>query len=141
MPHRLNLVERHHKRLLEIVSAALPLITGSARDADLIGLRYLRQETVEALASYARLVADMVDNAEGSGDGRAAFVAGTLQARCRTIGGSYETFRGRWLERVALDNWAEYRLSAILMMKRVRDEILLSAKVAAADHGEAAWPA
>lgn len=124
MRTRLDIVDRLQKRLLEIVATALPLIASSARDADLPGLTHLRDEMVEVIASYKRHAdrthAAAVDN------GNAAAIAATraLCGGCTHLEQAYDEFRVRWAHRHAVEHWAEYRLSAIRMMKLLRNHVL-----------------
>ena len=51
---------------------------------------------------------------------------------------SYEIFHDRWEHRTALDNWYEYRLSAVVMMKQVRDQVRLTENLLQNGHLKAA---
>lgn len=124
MSQRLNLLARHHSRLLEIMGTARPLITSSAERADLVALRHLRREMVEALAAYQRFVHEEIfEPARTSGSRAARADAQELKIGCIDIQVAYDAFGIRWSRRNALESWSEYRLSSIRMMKRVRDHI------------------
>lgn len=120
MPHRLDIASRMHERLMEIVGVALPLIASSMADADLVGLAHLREEMVEAIDRYCRYVHALRDAARAAGDGGGAARTDELAAECAELRAAYEGFRTRWADRTAVEHWPEYRLSAIVMMKRVR---------------------
>ncbi|RYF11925.1 MAG: hypothetical protein EOO77_18405 [Oxalobacteraceae bacterium] len=81
---------------------------------------------VETLAAYAGILQERAENAEGRGDGCDLLRASELRDRCLAMGTSYEAFRARWAHRHALDHWPEYRLSAVHMMKRIRDDVVFS---------------
>lgn len=122
---RLDILSRHHDRIREIMATASQLIVGYSKDADLGALRHLRREMVEALIAYQRfvheeifepsLLADEADPARR--DARA------LKIDCIQLQRDYDDFGMRWAHRDIVDNWQEYRLSANLMMKQVRDHI------------------
>lgn len=125
MPKRIDLLARHHRRLLEIMDAAFPLITATDSHADLRGLRHLRREMNEALQSYARFVGEEVyDRALLATSTGARDDALALWARCLQLQRDYEDFIARWAQQDALANWTKYRLSARRMMQHVRDHIL-----------------
>ncbi|GEM_PF-1368587 len=109
MIHRIDITARLQRRMLEIVGTALPLLTRSRADADLVGLAHLRGEMVDAIDAYCRHVEAMRD-AGSKG----------LDAGCIDLRAAYETFRARWAQRENVDHWAEYRLSAVVMMKQIR---------------------
>ncbi len=52
MIHRIDITARLQRRMLEIVGTALPLLTRSRADADLVGLAHLRGEMVDAIDAY-----------------------------------------------------------------------------------------
>lgn len=124
MPAALDIVDRLHRRLLEIIATALPLMTSSMRDADLEGLTFLREEMVEAIASYRRYAYQA--HATAIAGGSDAAIAGTaaLCFNCTLLDEAYGAFRERWAQRLAVEHWAEYRLTAIRMMKSVRNHVL-----------------
>ena len=115
MTYRLDITGRLHRRMLEIVGTALPLMTGSRADADLIGLAHLREEMVEAIDAYCRHVQTLREAGHAPSAPGAA-----LDDGCTSLRSAYDTFRARWVHREALENWHEYRLSAVVMMKQVR---------------------
>ena len=123
MAHRLDITKRLHERLLEIVRTALPLIPSVKADADLIGLAHLRSEMVEAMNAYCRHVHELHGDAAATAEPSRLLTARTLIEGCSSLHASYEVFRERWEHRAALDNWYEYRLSAVVMMKQVRDQV------------------
>lgn len=128
MIRRLNILHRLHGRMLDIVAAGLPLLTSSMRDADLIGLTYLRGEMIEVLAAYARHVRELETDAEQMQDPDRVRLAGEIVRGCTALHRSYEAFRNRWAHRDGQMNWPEYRLSAIVMMKQIRDQVRTSAQ-------------
>ena len=120
MRYQLDVTTRLHERLLEIVRTALPLITASVADADLIGLTHLREEMVQAMELYGRHVHRLRDKADEAGDAAGMAAASRLVAGSTQLAAFYAAFRDRWARRQAMENWHEYRLSAIVMMKQVR---------------------
>lgn len=62
-----------------------------------------------------------------------------LVAGCTEIRAAYEAFRARWEHRRAAENWHEYRLSAVVMMKQVRAHVQEAAAIRAGRPGAAAW--
>lgn len=124
MPQRLDLLARHHNRLLEIMSTAGPLITATSAGADLEALAFLRQEMTEALAAYQRFVHEAIyAPLAGAAQSPAGRDALALKLGCIEVQLDYDRFRQRWARRDALASWSEYRLSAAAMMKRVRDHV------------------
>ncbi len=123
MPATLDLVARLHRRLLEIVGTTLPLMPSAMRDADLDGLAQLRWEMVEAMAAYRRHAEQAHTASLCCGNAAAVDVADALCRGARGLERAYEEFRQRWAHRDAVGNWAEYRLSAIRMMKQVRNQV------------------
>ena len=115
MVYRLDITARLHRRMLEIVGTALPLITSSRADADLVGLGHLREEMVQAMDAYCHHVHQLRNMGLV-----AANDADTLVAGCTDLRSAYEAFRARWVHRDGIENWYEYRLSAVVMMKQVR---------------------
>lgn len=121
---RLNILDRLHTRLLDIVGTALPLITASARDADFVGLAHLRMEMICAMAEYARYVQQhVVDAALAGADPEQIRLAQEIKIGSIALQRSYQSFADRWLHRDGMANWPEYRLSAIVMMKQVRSHV------------------
>lgn len=125
MTYRINLLARHHQRLLEIIEAAHPLITTFHHDADTTGLRHLRRELEEALAAYERFIHEEIcgrsmwsHSPEAHSDARALLDA-AQQLRV-----DYETFVSKWTASNASENWARYRLSARCMIQQFRDHVL-----------------
>ena len=112
MAYRLDITERLHRRMLEIVGTGLPLITRSLSDADLDGLAFLRGEMIDTIEGYCRHVHQV------SGDDGQRLIEG-----CADVRAAYETFRLRWEHRHVSGNWLEYRLSAVVMMKQVRAHV------------------
>ena len=93
MGPRLDITGRLQRRMLEIISTALPLITKSLHDADLGGLAHLRDEMVDAIEAY-RLHADRLRGREG-------------ESLCRgyaEVAAAYDGFRARWEHRRAAEN-------------------------------------
>lgn len=124
MAHRLDILHRLQSRLLEIVATGLPLIPSSMKDADLVGLAHLRGEMVAALLAYTRYIDDhLIPQAVASGDAERLRHAQASKAGCVGLRQAYGGFRRRWAHRDGLTNWPEYRLSAIVMMKQVRDHV------------------
>jgi hypothetical protein len=124
MPQRLDILRRHHCRLLEIMSTGQALLTNLADDADLDALRHLRGEMNEALAAYQRFVHDAVFNATMQEQGFLARAdARALKIDCIQLQADYEEFCRRWERRRVLDHWSEYRLSTVRFMQQVRDQI------------------
>ena len=115
MIQRVDITARLQHRLLEIVSTALPLITRSIADADLLGLAHLRGEMIHALDAYYCHVSKL--NADA---GRSADECDRLTVSCVELRAAYEAFRARWVFRNGAESWHEYRLSAVVMMKHVR---------------------
>ena len=131
MVYRLDITARLHRRMLEIVGTALPLMAGSRDDADMIGLAHLREEMVDAMDTYCRHVHHLRD------DGRVSRTAGqALVDGCTRLRAAYEAFRARWIHRDGIEHWYEYRLSAVVMMKQVRSHVQQAETVRTA--GEAA---
>lgn len=134
MAHRLNILDRLHTRLLEIVGTALPLITSSIRDADLVGLAHLRAEMVCALEEYARYVQQQVLDIASSGSDRERIrLAQEIKIRSIALEQTYRAFTERWRHRDGIANWPEYRLSAIVMMKQVRNHVRTASRWEPAD--------
>ena len=142
MAHRLDILDRLHVRLLDIVGTGLRLMTASMKDADLVGLAHLRDEMIEAIGAYCRFV---------HGDGLVAHVAGDdaqrrataarVRAGCSDLKGAYDAFTARWTHRDGTLNWPEYRLSAIVMMKRIRDQVRAASTLSDDAEPPAAMPA
>jgi hypothetical protein len=135
MAPRLDITRRLHERLLEIVRTALPLIPGSWRDADFDALAHLREEMVAAIDLYCRHVHRLRDDAIRNGGALAVERAEMLVAGCTSLRGAYDSFRCRWAQRAAVEHWHEYRLSAIVMMKQVRNRVQQAEAARTAD-----WP-
>lgn len=124
MIDRLNILDRLHTRLLEIVATGLPLLASSIADADLVGLAHLRGEMIAAIDSYARYVHDHVLGPAMRGDDAERLrLAHRIKVGAIQLQQSYHTFTTRWADRDGMSNWPEYRLSAIVMMKQVRDQV------------------
>lgn len=122
MSQRLDITRRLQQRLLEIVRTALPLIPSSFGDADLVGLAHLRIEMVDTIEAYCRHVHRIPEACtEGPHDGPST--AECLKEGCVALRGAYDAFCERWEHRTALNHWYEYRLSAVVMMKQVRDHV------------------
>lgn len=115
MAHRLNIIVRLQRRMLEIVGTGLPLITKLRDDADLVGLAHLRGEMVDSIGAYCRHVSELQDGSAAPADQSQALLVG-----CNDLQAAYEKFRARWVHRDGIDHWQEYRLSAVVMMKQVR---------------------
>lgn len=120
---RLDITARLHRRMLEIVGTALPLITGSHADADLIGLAHLRKDMVAAIDLYCEHVQGLLDEARGALGSADLGEAERLARGCVSLREAYDGFRARWAHRHAADHWHEYRLSAVVMMKQVRSHV------------------
>jgi hypothetical protein len=116
----LDITKRLHDRLMEIVNTAFALITPSLRDADLAGLAYLRREMIQLLEIYSDHVDAKIESMEGD---EALRYLEVLQDSLRQLSLSYEKFRARWVHREATQNWPEYRLSCVVMMKQFRDHL------------------
>lgn len=125
MSGRLDMLARHHDRLLEIVSTARPLITEAVEDADLEGLRHLRGELVAALAAYQRFVHEeiYVTAQHAGGPPEALGDALTLKIDCIQLQSDYEDFGLRWTRCDVLENWPEYRLSAHRMIRQLEEHV------------------
>ena len=124
MSQRLNMLARHHTRLAEIAETAAHLISGPVTEACMNDLRLLRIEMVEALGSYQAFVhQEVFEPAIKGGSTIERGSASALKIKCIELQGSYETFRMRWSHRDARVNWPEYRLSAMQIVKYVRDHI------------------
>lgn len=123
MVYCLDITRRLHQRLLYIVRVALPLIPASMGDADMAGLAHLREEMIEAIDAYSRHTRQLHDTALAAGDAARLAEADMLMRGCAALGDAYDAFRARWAHRHAMDNWHEYRLSAVVMMKQVRSHI------------------
>ncbi|WP_374944523.1 hypothetical protein [Sphingomonas sp.] len=122
--HHLNILDRLHARLLDIIGTALPLITSSIADADLIGLAHLRTEMIQAIDAYTHYVHDHVlDAAVAANDPARMQLAHEIKIGCISLEQTYRTFTSRWAHRDGMLNWPEYRLSAIVMMKQIRDQV------------------
>lgn len=128
MTNRLDITGRLHERMLDVVRAALPLITTSMAEADLAGLAHLREEMVEAIEAYCRHVREIVAMAREGGDCHAIAHAELLTSGCAGLQSAYEAFRLRWAHRHAAESWHEYRLSAVVMMKKVRNHVQAAAR-------------
>ena len=124
MAHRLDILDRLHTRLLDIVGTGLRLIPSAMRDADLTGLAHLRDEMIDTIGAYCRFVHGdgLLTHIEGDDAHRRA-VAVRVRAGCSDLKGAYDAFTARWVHRDGTLNWPEYRLSAIVMMKRIRDQV------------------
>lgn len=130
MTRRLDILDRLHRRLLDIVGTALPLITSSVRDADLVGLAHLRDEMVCAVEEYARYVQEHVlEVAIASADAERIRLAQEIKIGSLALERSYQSFTDRWQHRDGISNWPEYRLSAIMMMKQVRNHVRAAAQL------------
>lgn len=125
MSQRLDILTRHHDRLIEIMGTARTQITDSVKDADLEALRHLRREMVEALSAYQRFVHEEIYEPaqQGVGSEEACRDARALKIDCIQLQRDYDDFCMRWARRDVLDNWPEYRLSVNLMMKQMNDHI------------------
>lgn len=123
MVQRLDILERLHARLLEIVGTGLPMLTSSMRDADLEGLTQLREEMVAAIEVYAHYVHKLLGKALADGDTDVVRTAHDLKLDCIALQQAYRTFTARWAHRDGGLNWPEYRLSAIVMMKQIRNHV------------------
>lgn len=121
MTYRLDITARLHRQLLDIVATALPLITSSRADADLIGLAYLRSEMVRKLKAYGSHVSQLGDPEQ--------------IARYTNLQHAYDAFCERWVYRDGIEHWHEYRLSVVVMMKQVRS-LVQSAEAAVIDRRE-----
>ncbi|MEG3124429.1 hypothetical protein [Sphingomonas sp. GB1N7] len=98
-------------------------MTSSMGDADLIGLSYLRAEVVEAMAAYRRCAdQERVAASEPAAFEQIAY-ADLLASGSIELQRIYDDFRRRWIDREIVGNWHEYRLSAIVMMKQVRNHV------------------
>ena len=126
MPIRIDLLDRYQRRMMDIVGMALPLIASRQSDADMIGLKYLRREMIETLASYDRLIHEMTKAAVARCDDREQLRVYELREHCSSMRETYDAFHTHWVERQVLENWAEYRLSAIVTMKRIRNDVVAS---------------
>lgn len=125
MSQRIDLLARHHLRLLEIIATARPMLTALSHEADLGGLRHLRREMVEALVAYQRFVHEEVfEPTMQNGSPEARRDALELKLDCIRLQQDYDAFGLRWAQRNALSSWSEYRLSAVRMMKQFRDHVL-----------------
>jgi hypothetical protein len=123
MTYRLDIIRRLHDQMLEIVRTGLPLITSSQADADLTGLAHLREEMVTTIDRYCRHASKLGEAALESADDQARAEADHLVEQSGNLRASYDAFRDRWAHRDAVGNWPEYRLSAIVMMKQIRNHI------------------
>ena len=124
MPQRLNMLARHHTRLAEIAETAAHLVSRSVTKACMSDLRLLRIEMVDALGSYQSFVHhEVFEPAMKGSSAMERDIASALKVKCVELQGSYERFRMRWSHRDARLNWPEYRLSAMQMVKHVRDHI------------------
>lgn len=128
MAYRINLLARHHQRLLEIIDSGYPLITTQHCDADTRGLRHLRRELEEALAAYERFIHEEVC-------GRSLWIQ-TPEARidarrlldaAQQLRADYESFVSTWTANAALENWSRYRLSVRCMVQKFRDHVINAA--------------
>lgn len=126
MSRKLDILTRHHDRLIEIMATARPFITDSVEEADLEALRHLRREMVEALSAYQRFVHEEIYEPaqQGIGSPEARHDAQALKIDCIQLQRDYDDFGLRWARRHVLENWPEYRLSANRMMKQINDHIL-----------------
>lgn len=125
MTYRIDLLARHHRRLLDIIAAAHPLITERHHDADTNGLRHLRREMEEALMAYERFIReDICGRSVWSAVDEATGDARTLLGSCIQLRKDYERFVGRWTAAKAADNWPRYRLSVLCMIQQFRDHVL-----------------
>jgi len=140
MSRRLDILTRHHDRLIEIMGTARTQITDSVRDADLDALRHLRREMVEALAAYQRFVHEEIYEPaqQGVGSEEACRDARALKIDCIQLQRDYDDFCLRWARRHVLENWPEYRLSANVMMKHVNDHIAQVCELRKGWNGQAA---
>lgn len=118
--HHLDITARLHARMIGIVTAALPLITKSKSDADLVGLAHLREEMLEIIAAYRRYIHSLSTNGELANTGQQPSSVNILIANLADFENAYEQFRARWLYRDGISHWHEYRLSCVVMMKRLR---------------------
>ena len=132
MVSRLDITRRYHERLLEVIKTALPFLTSSMRDADLIGLTHLREEMAEAMGAYCRHVHHLRDGARDAREAAALSQAEALVTGCVSLHAAYDAFRSRWAHRHAVEHWPEYRLSAIVMMKQVRNHVQHAERLRAA---------
>ena len=115
MAYRVDITARLQQRMLEIVGTALPLITRSQADADLVGLAHLRGEMVDAIDAYCRHIHGLRDDADAPAEWLDRLIAG-----CNELRATYQSFGVRWMRRDCIAHWHEYRLSAVVMMKQVR---------------------
>lgn len=138
MPERLDITLRLHERMLDIVRTGLPRITSSMRDADLEGLAFLRGEMVGTIDAYCRHVGQLHTTALRRGDPAETAIADALAEGCAALSAAYDDFRLRWADRSAAEHWPEYRLSAIVMMKHVRNSVRRAEQLRARHHDLAA---
>jgi len=128
MTYRIDLLARHHQRLLEIIETAYPLITASHADADTVGLRHLRREMEETLMSYERFIReDICERSLWSATDEAVQDARALLASCQLLRKDYRGFIHRWTATESATNWARYRLAIMCMIQQFRDHIIESA--------------
>lgn len=118
--HHLDIIARLHARMIGIVTAALPLITKSRSDADLIGLAHLREEMLEIIAAYRRYIYSLNTSCELLISRQKQSSINILVTNLADFENAYEEFRARWLYRDGISHWHEYRLSCVVMMKRLR---------------------
>ncbi len=124
MPDRLNTLACHHSRLAGIADTAARLVAGSASEACIADLRLLRLDMMDALASYQSFIhQEVFEPAMRGCPGLALDSASALKISCIDLQGSYEAFRMRWSHRDTRENWPEYRLSAMQMVKKVRSHV------------------
>ena len=124
MLRKLNLLHRLHARLIEIVSTAAPLISSTLEEADLIGLEYLRDELFQTLCTYALYIDRFViDRAERSADGEIIGRARSIRDGSKHLILIYEEFCRNWVHRDPMINWPEYRLSSMVFIKHIREQV------------------
>lgn len=127
MLRTLDLLHRLHTRLLDIASTATPLITPTLEEADLVGLCYLRDEMVQMMAAYGRFIDEvLVPRAERSGDPELICRARAIHVGSERLINAYDRFCARWVHRDPMMNWPEYRLTAMLMIKQLREQVMQS---------------
>lgn len=125
MSGRIDMLARHHDRLLEILETARPMITDAVEDANLEGLRHLRGELVEALAAYQRYVHEEIYQPAQHGVGAPEALEGArmLKIGCIQLQRDYEDFGLRWTRCEVLENWPEYRRSANRIIEQIHDHV------------------
>ncbi|RZM20150.1 MAG: hypothetical protein EOP67_55070 [Sphingomonas sp.] len=114
----------HQAQALAGLSLTKSLIETSFDAYDAAGMAAARAVLSDTLQSYQQLKHECIFNpAIVSGDPARADRARTMKIACIAAGEEYRHFIQTWTGVFGHDRWAEYRLSTLNLIKRLRDHI------------------